>query len=68
MVFEEWLAKYKDELPNDITAHRREEVARAAWEAGYTAATHDILENVKRMNRKKDWEDEFKGMAGREAR
>lgn len=54
MKFEKWWTKWWGE--NAIAADNVEEVckanAKAAWDAGYTQATHDILENVDRMNKR----------------
>lgn len=51
MTFEEWLKKYTKEHNEDLEGEDLK-LAIDAWEAGYTAATHNALENVKRMTAK----------------
>ena len=47
MTFEQWWESF---VASGKECADDEGLARHAWEAGYTAATHNILENVKRMN------------------
>lgn len=41
MTFEEWWEHWQDSLPNDVTAHNRDEITKDAWEAGYAQAEED---------------------------
>jgi hypothetical protein len=50
MTFEEWRRNNRHLW--DSPEYSKSDLARAAWAAGYTAARHDILENVKEMNDK----------------